>query len=43
MTFFVEVDVDGVVVTVDGAYLPPLMSNEQDMPLGCSGCSITPP
>ena len=42
MTLFVEVDVDGVVVTVDGAYLPPLMSNEQDMHLGCIGSSITP-
>jgi len=38
MTLFVEVDVDGVVVIVGGAYL----SNEQDMPPGFNGSSITP-
>jgi len=39
---FCRVDVDGVVVTVDGAYLLRLMSDEQDMPPGCIGSSITP-
>ena len=42
MMLFVEVDVDIVAVIVDGAYLLRLMSDEQDMPPGCIGSSITP-